>query len=394
MTIAKGGEMPVTPATAWKAVLNHDRRFDGSFVYAVSSTGVYCRPSCPSRRPRRSGVTFYESPQMAEAAGFRACLRCAPRSPHRSRGDKSVEQARRHLDRHPDEPTSLTSLAQLVGLNPFHLQRVFTRTVGVSPKVYAHGLRLRGFREALRRGHDVTTASYEAGFGSSSRATEQASRDLGMTPSSFRAGGAGLTLYYATLRTPVGLVQMAATDRGLASVMLGDSGPSLVAQLRREYPKARLHRQPKLLHHYRTALLRYLEGKPLTADVRLDLHATTFQLKVWQALQRIPSGSTRTYREIAQTIDQPTASRAVARACATNPLAILIPCHRVVREDGGLAGYRWGLRRKHALLRLEADGGPSGQTADGSRANQSVKARRRSATESTPIIVPSAVTGK
>ena len=350
----------MTPATAWKAVLNHDRRFDGSFVYAVSSTGVYCRPSCPSRRPRRIGVTFYESPQLAEAAGFRPCLRCAPCSPHRSRGDVSVEQARRHLDQHPDEPASLTRLAQLVGMSPFHLQRVFTRTVGVSPKLYANGIRLRRFCECLRRGHNITTAAYEAGFGSSSRATEQASRDLGMTPSIFRAGGAGLTLCYATLQTSVGLVQIAATDRGLASVMLGDSGPSLVAQLRREYPKARLHHRPKMLHQYRNALLRCLEGKALTADVRLDVHATAFQLKVWQALQRIPSGSTRTYREIARTIDQPAASRAVARACATNPLALFIPCHRVVREDGRLGGYRWGLRRKDALLRLEAEESRSG----------------------------------
>jgi AraC family transcriptional regulator, regulatory protein of adaptative response / methylated-DNA-[protein]-cysteine methyltransferase len=384
----------VTPATAWKAVLDHDHRFDGSFVYAVSSTGVYCRPSCPSRRPQRNCVTFYESPHLAEAAGFRACLRCAPRSLYRSRGDESVEQARRHLDQHPAEPVSLTRLAQFVGMSPFHLQRVFTRTVGVSPKVYANGIRLRRFRECLRRGQSVTTAAYEAGFGSSSRATERAARDLGMTPSAFRAGGAGLTLHYATLRTPVGLVQMAATDRGLASVMLGDSSPSLVARLRREFPKARLHRQPTMLYPYRKTLLRCLEGTALTAHVRLDVPATAFQLKVWQALQRIPSGRTRTYREIAQTIDQPTASRAVARACATNPLALLIPCHRVVREDGRLAGYRWGLRRKCALLRMEAERGRSGPTADGSPANQSVKARRRSATESTPMIVPSAVTGK
>ena len=181
--------MTVTSATAWKAVLNHDRRFDGSFVYAVSSTGVYCRPSCPSRRPQRNGVTFFESPQLAEAAGFRACLRCAPRSPHRSRGDELVDQVRRHLDQHPDEPPSLARLAQLVGMSPFHLQRVFTRTVGVSPKVYANATRLQRFREALRNGRTVTTAVYEAGFGSSSRATEQASRHLGMTPSAFRSGG-------------------------------------------------------------------------------------------------------------------------------------------------------------------------------------------------------------
>lgn len=364
--------MRMIPQTAWKAVLAHDRRFDGLFVYAVLSTGVYCRPSCPSRRPHRHRVKFFESPQLAEAAGFRACLRCKPRSPHRSRGDGLVEQVRRHLDQHPDEPATLTRLAGLVGMSPFHLQRAFTRTVGLSPKAYRIATRLDRFQEALRRGHSVTTATYEAGFGSSSRASEQASRHLGMTPSAFRSGGGGLTLHYATMRTPVGIVQIAATERGVASVMLGDSESSLVAQLRREYPKARLRHEPKRLEPYREALVRCMGGQSFTNELSLDVNSTAFQLKVWQALQRIPPGSTRTYREIASAIGHPAASRAVARACASNPVALFIPCHRVVRADGHLAGYRWGLHRKTGLLDLEAKKTGACETGD-SQANQSSK---------------------
>lgn len=393
MTSMKGAMSVIHPQRAWKAVLEHDHRFDGIFVYAVSSTTVYCRPSCPSRRPRRHRVQFFASPQLAEAAGFRACRRCEPRSIYSSRGERMVHHVRRHLDGNPDEPATLSRLAGLTGMSPFHLQRAFTRTIGISPKAYRNAARLDRFQQALRCGSTVTEATYEAGFGSSSRVYEQASKYLGMTPSAFRSGGTGVTLRYATVQTPVGLAQIARTARGVSSVMLGESASDLLVQLQREYPNAVLCHDPRRLAKYKEILVRCLNGSARMGNILIDVNATAFQLKVWQALQQIPSGSTRTYREIASVIGHPAASRAVARACASNPVALLIPCHRVVGADGRLAGYRWGLHRKHALLGLEASGRRSIQQA-ASRADQSVKARSRSATERTPIIVPSAVTGK
>jgi AraC family transcriptional regulator, regulatory protein of adaptative response / methylated-DNA-[protein]-cysteine methyltransferase len=344
----------MSSARAWNAVLEHDRRFDGTFVYAVTSTGVYCRPSCPSRRPHRRHVRFFASPELAEASGFRGCRRCEPQSAYRSRSERMVEQVRRHLDAHLEEPATLNRLAELAGMSPFHLQRAFSRQIGLSPKAYRSATRLDTFLEALRRGSSVTTAAFEAGFGSSSRAAEQASRYLGMTPSALRSGGAGLTLDYVTMRTPVGLALIAATKRGVASVTLGDRTSVLLARLRREFPRAHLRRGRNRLEDYKQALVRCMNGMPLTDDVLLDLRSSAFHVKVWKALQRIPAGSTRTYQDIARAIGQPAASRAVAKACASNPLALLVPCHRVVRKDGRLAGYRWGLHRKDALLRLEA----------------------------------------
>jgi AraC family transcriptional regulator of adaptative response/methylated-DNA-[protein]-cysteine methyltransferase len=258
------------------------------------------------------------------------------------------------LDGHPDEAATLASLGERVGMRPFRLQRAFTRVFGLSPKVYQQDKRLERFRRALQSGHRVTDATYEAGFGSSSRALEQAWLHLGMTPSAFQSGGKGVTLYYTSMRTPVGLMLIGATERGLTSVVLGNSEPLLVARMRREYPNAIVRRDPSRLALYRQALLRCLNGNGAGGRVALDVKSTAFQLKVWKALRQIPAGSTRTYREIAGMIGRPAASRAVARACAINPLALLIPCHRVVRQDGHLAGYRWGIRRKRELLNLEA----------------------------------------
>jgi AraC family transcriptional regulator, regulatory protein of adaptative response / methylated-DNA-[protein]-cysteine methyltransferase len=339
---------------AWKAVLAHDRRYDETFVYAVASTRVYCRPSCPSRRPDRRGVTFFPSPEQAEAAGFHACRRCVPGSVGGTQTERLVEQVRQYLDGHSDEAVTLTRLAARVGMNPFRLQRAFTRVFGFSPKTYQNAKRIQRFRQALESGTRVIDATYQAGFGSSSRASEQAWRHMGMTPSAFQSGGKGVTLHYASMRTPVGLLLIAATERGVTSVMFGGSEPSLVAKLRREYPNAMLRRNPKRLLHYRQALSRCLNGKSAGDGLTFDVKSTAFQLKIWTALQQIPAGSTRTYREIACMIGRPAASRAVARACATNPLALLIPCHRVVGHGGRLAGYRWGIKRKRDLLRLEA----------------------------------------
>lgn len=338
---------------AWEAVLSRDRRCDGRFVYAVSSTRVYCRPSCPSRRPTRNHVTFFDSVQRAEAAGYRACLRCRPQSPAGSEAEERVERSQRFLDEHTDELITLRRLAAQVGLSPFHLQRAFTRMVGLSPKAYQGAKRMERFIAALKRGETVTNATYEAGFGSSSRLYARVNEDLGMTPSAFRSGGSGVTLRYTTVPTAVGRMLVAVTERGITAVSLGDTETSLVASLQHDYPKAILRRDRTGLKKYVRAILQCFNGYAFVDHLPLDVRATGFQRKVWQALQQIPRGQTRSYQEIARAIGQPTAARAVARACASNPVAVAIPCHRIVRRDGHLAGYRWGLQRKKRLLALE-----------------------------------------
>lgn len=338
---------------AWEAVLNRDRRCDGRFVYAVSSTKVYCRPSCHSRRPTRNHVTFFDSAQRAEAAGYRACLRCRPQSSAGSEAVQRVEWARRYLDEHADEPITLRWLAVQVGFSPFHLQRAFTREVGLSPKAYQGAKRMERFAASLKRGETVTSATYEAGFGSSSRLYERVNADFGMTPSAFQSGGTGVTLRFTIAPTVVGHMLVAITERGIATVRFGDTAAALVTSLRHDYPKAILRRDRTGLKKYVRAILQCFTGEIDATFLPLDVKATAFQCKVWQALQQIPRGQTRSYQEIARSIGQPAAARAVARACATNRIAVAIPCHRVVRKDGNLAGYRWGLQRKKQLLGLE-----------------------------------------
>jgi len=338
---------------AWEAVLSRDRRCDGRFVYAVSSTHVYCRPSCPSRRPTRNHVMFFDSPQQAETAGYRACVRCRPQLSAGSEADEQIQRARCYLDEHTDEPITLRRLAVQVGLSPFHLQRAFTRVVGISPKAYQDAKRMERFTASLKRGQTVTHATYEAGFGSSSRLYARVNEDLGMTPSAFRSGGTGITLRYTTVLTAVGRMLVAVTERGIAAVSLGDTEAALVTSLHKDYPKAVLRRDRKGLEKHVYRFLKCLNGSADMDHFPLDVKATAFQRKVWQALQQIPRGRTRSYQEIARAIGQPTAARAVARACAGNPVAVAIPCHRAIRGNGHLAGYRWGLRRKKQLLDLE-----------------------------------------
>jgi AraC family transcriptional regulator of adaptative response/methylated-DNA-[protein]-cysteine methyltransferase len=338
---------------AWEAVLNRDRRCDGRFVYAVSSTRVYCRPSCPSRRPTRNHVMFFDSVHRAEAAGYRACLRCRPQSPHGSETEQRVERARLYLDDNADEPITLRRLAAQVGLSPFHLQRAFTKLVGLSPKGYQDAKRMKRFTASLKRGETVTNATYEAGFGSSSRLYARANQDLGMTPSAFRSGGRGVTLRYTTVPTTVGRMLVAVTERGIAAVSLGDTKSALMTSLHNDYPNAELRRDTKGLEKHVYGLLKCLNGSADMDYLPLDVKATAFQRKVWPALQQIPRGQTQSYQEIARAIGQPAAARAVAKACASNPVAVAIPCHRVVRGDGHLAGYSWGLERKQRLLALE-----------------------------------------
>lgn len=338
---------------AWEAVLKHNRRFDGEFVYGVASTGIYCRPSCPSRRPSRHQVTFFSSPRLAEEAGFRACRHCRPQSTRVSGTEHRIEQARQYLDGHYDEPVPLKQLGAEVGLSPYYLQRAFKQLVGLSPKEYRDARRMEHFKTSLKRGDKVTNATYEAGFGSSSRLYERVNSDLGMTPSEFQSGGTGVTLRYTTASIAVGRMLVAVTERGIAAVRLGSSDASLVASLQQDYPGATLRRDASGLKQHVSGILQCLAGKVEASRLQLDLNATAFQRRVWKALQRIPRGKTHSYRDVARAIGQPTAARAVAGACATNPIAVAIPCHRVIRRDGHIAGYRWGLQRKKQLLALE-----------------------------------------
>jgi AraC family transcriptional regulator of adaptative response/methylated-DNA-[protein]-cysteine methyltransferase len=337
----------------WQAVLAHDRRADGRFVYAVRSTGVYCRPSCPSRRPRRHVVTFFDAPADAERAGFRACRRCRP--DETAAADPWIEKIRRacvylaNVDGHP----SLATLARRVGGSPYHLQRNFKRLVGVSPREYAEACRLRKVKRRLRQGEGVTGAMLDAGYGSSSRFYERAAPMLGMAPSTYRRGGAGMSIRYTIVDSPLGRLLVGATPRGVCAVAMGTSDADLERALAREYPAAAIAADEGSLSQWTTEILAHLAGRQPRLDLPLDVQATAFQWQVWEALRRIPYGETRTYGEIAKTIGRPRAVRAVARACATNPVALAIPCHRVVSTGGGASGYRWGVSRKKTLLAHE-----------------------------------------
>lgn len=338
----------------WKLVLARDARSDGVFVYAVRSTGVYCRPSCASRRPRREQVEFFPLPAAAERAGFRPCLRCKP---DRAKSqDPQVEMARRacaYLDAHPEETVKLTELAAYVGASPYHLQRTFTRVMGISPRAYQSARRMERFKKELKERGNVTHALYEAGFGSSSRLYERAPSKLGMTPATYRRGGPGVEIRYTVVTSPLGRLLVAATDRGVCRIGMGDSDPFLENDLRKEFPAAQIQRDDFALRAWSNTLVKHLNGWQPRVELPLDIRATAFQMRVWETLRRIPLGSTRSYAEVARSVAKPGAARAVARACATNPVAILIPCHRVVRGDGSLGGYHWGIKRKEALLANE-----------------------------------------
>jgi AraC family transcriptional regulator of adaptative response/methylated-DNA-[protein]-cysteine methyltransferase len=338
--------------TAWAAVMNRDPLSDGRFVYAVSSTGIYCRPSCPSRRPRRDRVSFFAGPAEAESAGYRACLRCGTASGVADR----IERARRYLDAHAAERVTLEQLGRVSGLSPFHLQRTFQRTFGLTPKAYASARRTERFKRSLKDRGDVTTAIYDAGYGSSSRAYEAAADRLGMTPSTYRRGGLGMRIRYAIVSSPLGRLLIGTTDRGVCSVALGDDDAELLAALRKEYPRAEVERAADGLSQVASAVVEHLEGGRPVLQLPVDVTATAFQWQVWNALRRIPPGTTRSYSGIAAAIGKPSAVRAVARACGSNRVALVIPCHRAVRSDGAPGGYRWGKERKEALLRRELQG--------------------------------------
>ena len=344
----------------WRAVLARDPRADGAFVYAVRSTGIYCRPTCPSRRPRPDRVAFFAGPEAAERAGFRACRRCRPAE--EPAPDPQLDLIRRvcgWIEEHDDGPPSLDSLGERAGISPTHLQKTFKRLTGTTPRQYAEACRLERLKAGLRRGEPLARAIFGAGFGSGSRLYEQSDGRLGMTPAVYRRGGEGMTIGYTLADSPLGRLLVAATDRGLCALYLGDHDPDLEAALRAEYPRAEVGREDAGLGARVGAILAYLEGRGTCDGLPVDIRQSAFRARVSEALRAIPAGTTRTYGAIARSLGQPTATRAVARCCATNPVALVIPCHRVVREDGALAGYRWGLERKSSLLELErakADG--------------------------------------
>jgi AraC family transcriptional regulator of adaptative response/methylated-DNA-[protein]-cysteine methyltransferase len=335
----------------WKALASRDSAADGTFVYGVTSTGVFCRPSCPSRRPRADRVRFFDTVTEAKQAGFRACKRCRPETIGLSvPGIDAVRRASVYLAHHADETITLGHLARVAAMSPHHLQRRFKAIVGLSPREFQSAVRAGRLRTSLRDGRDVTTAIYEAGYGSPSRAYEAAPAGKGMSLSTYRRGGAGMSIRYSMISSPIGEVLVAATENGVCAVKLGDSPVSLVRELRREYPSATIAEESRPRHEWVKAIASHLRGHASSLDLPIDVKATAFQWKVWRALQRIPYGETREYREVARSIGQPSAVRAVARACATNPVALVVPCHRVVPAAGGTGGYRWGQARKQRLL--------------------------------------------
>jgi AraC family transcriptional regulator of adaptative response/methylated-DNA-[protein]-cysteine methyltransferase len=341
----------------WNAVADRDSARDGEFVFAVATTGVYCRPSCPARRPRQENVTFYSRPEQAEKAGFRACLRCRPRSFSGNPQSDSAKEICRYIEQHLDETITLERLGKVFRQSPFHLQRRFKAGLGITPREYADSCRLRLLKRNLQAGDNVTRAMYDAGYGSSSRLYEKTAAQLGMTPDKYRRGAIAASIRYAIADSPLGRMLIAATDRGVCSIQFARSDGELIEGLKREFPFAVRKPDEGGLQAWIAALLSKMTGRELNAALPLDIRATAFQRRVWTYLQSIPFGATRSYGQVAKAIGQPSARRAVARACATNPVAVAIPCHRVVREDGNISGYRWGVERKKTLLAMERRAG-------------------------------------
>lgn len=339
-----------------RAVSARDGSFDGAFVYGVITTGVYCRPSCASRPPKPSNVRFFASPDAAEGTGLRACKRCRPRAMH----DRTVERMQataRYIEEHADEPLSLNRLAAHAHLSPTHFQRVFKRVMGISPKAFHDANRFRLLKSALVTGKGVLDSIAEAGFESTSRVYGNAMRSLGMKPAAYRRGGAGEAITYACRHTTLGALVMAATTRGVCFAQFGYDQPGLIAQLRREFPNASIVESTMTdspeLDAWIEALEAHISSNAPRPELSLDLRGTAFQVRVWKFLLGVPAGSVVTYGDVAQGIGAPKAVRAAASACAANRIAVLVPCHRVLRADGGPGGYRWGVERKLALIDAE-----------------------------------------
>jgi AraC family transcriptional regulator of adaptative response/methylated-DNA-[protein]-cysteine methyltransferase len=345
---------PVRDEERWQAVKRRDPAFDGRFLFAVRTTGVYCRPSCASRPAKRENVSFFATAAEAEKAGYRACKRCRPDK--LGAPDPQVEAVKRACERieTAEEAPRLADLAASVGLSPYHFHRVFKTITGVTPKAYAAERRARRAADKLRTADTVTEAIYDAGFNSSSRFYESTAARLGMTPGAVRRGGAGAVIRFAVGEASLGAVLVAATSKGVCAIMLGDDPEALVRELQDRFPRAELRGGDAEFERTIAQVVGLVEAPGQRLDLPLDIRGTAFQQRVWSALQAIPSGKTTTYKEIARAIGQPKAVRAVAQACGANPLAVAIPCHRVVRSDGDLSGYHWGVERKRKLLDREA----------------------------------------
>lgn len=338
----------------WAAIVARRPEADGRFFYAVRTTGVYCRPSCPSRRPKPENVNLYGTAAEAEKAGFRPCRRCQPAGHSKKEHQANlVAELCRQIEQTETAP-SLAELAEKAGLSLFHFHRIFKKITGLTPKAYLAALRSERMRNQLTGGRTVTEAIYEAGYSSSSRFYEQSNRSLGMTPQRYRAGGRDTTIRFAVGQCSLGGILVAATDLGVCAIFLGDDPEILVRELEDRFPQAELIGGDSHFEQLVAKIVGFVERPKLGLDLPLDIRGTAFQQRVWQVLQEIPAGATASYTEIAERIGSSRSVRAVASACAANTLAVAIPCHRVVRRDGGLAGYRWGIERKRILLEREA----------------------------------------
>ena len=349
----------------WDALTRREPGLDGKFFIGVLTTGIYCRPSCPARRPLRQNVRFYREPADAERDGLRPCLRCRPLAVvNRDPNAERVRKICRYIEAHASDldlaSLSLDHLAARAGLSRFHFQRSFQSIVGLTPKQYVEACRIRRLKTSLRQSTDVTAAIYDAGYGSSSRVYERADAHLGMTPKQYRDGGSNLIITYTTVDSPAGKLMIGATDRGICFVQFGRTEDELLRALEAEYPTALLESMrdpaPPVYRQWMAALSAHLAGRQPHVDLPLDIRATAFQMSVWNYLQSIPYGETRSYSDVARAIGRPTATRAVANACARNRVAVLIPCHRVIRGTGELGGDRWGTSRKRRLLEIERTG--------------------------------------
>src|SRR6266478_902115 len=342
---------PITEDSRWQAVLARDNGSDGKFVFAVSSTGVYCRPSCPSKRPRRENVTFFRWPQEAEGAGFRECLRCRPKSVSGNPRQELIKSVCRYIEQHLDEPVTLAQLGKEFRQSPFHLQRTFKAVLGITPKEYANSCRMRGFRQRLKAGHSVTRAMHEAGYSSTSRLYSRTASELGIDPGKYRRGAIAAPIRYTFADSPFFLILVAATEKGICSIQFADSDEELEQGLKQEFPFALRRRDDAALSELAQKVMRQMKGLESASSHPLDIQATAFQRRVWTYLQSIGFGETRSYSDVAKAIRRPSAVRAVAHACASNPVAIAIPCHRILRSNGDLGGYRgaWNAS-KHYLI--------------------------------------------
>lgn len=342
---------PRAAAEFWQATLHRDPRADGKFYFAVRSTHIYCRPTCPARRPLRQNAVFFRTTQEAEKNGYRPCRRCRPQE--QLEAISLVKHAAKLLGSASEEDSiRLGPIAAHLHVSTAKLRRVFHRVTGLSPREFAHAARLEKFKKLLREGADISEALYTCGYGSPSRVYEKTNSQLGMTPASYRKGGAGMKIAFTVAASSLGKVLVGGTERGISAVYLGDDERALVSALEKEYPRAEIARAASNETWLKEILSR-VEGHAPSKDLPLDVQATAFQRRVWQELQKIPLGATRTYTQVARALGKPNSVRAVARACATNPTSIVVPCHRVIRTDGELAGYRWGLQRKQKLLERE-----------------------------------------